>query len=119
LALIPSCDGEGLSVVIGREAKKQIREAEGKLPDYLIALSAAAAMHGLFMSSWTDAVKMIASSRRRSIAAGEHAAGLQEARSACSRNKSYLLQDDDGNVLGTIPCQQASTMRLSALSMRS
>jgi len=90
--------------VIGREAKKQIREAEGKLPDYLIAcVGGGSNAMGLFYEFMDDAVKMIGvEAGGRSIAAGEHAARFAGGSiGVLQGTKSYLLQDDDGNVLGT------------------
>lgn len=90
--------------VIGREAKKQIIKAEGKLPDYLIAcVGGGSNAMGLFYEFLNDNVKMIGvEAGGRGIETGEHAArfagGSMGVFQGC---KSYLLQDDDGNVLGT------------------
>ena len=90
--------------VIGREARKQILAAEGKLPDYLIAcVGGGSNAMGLFHEFMDDDVKMIGvEAGGRGIAAGEHAARFAGGSiGVLQGTKSYLLQDDDGNVLGT------------------
>jgi tryptophan synthase beta chain len=97
--------------VIGKEAKKQILDAEGRLPDYLIAcVGGGSNAIGLFYaflppdsSHITSNVKMIGvEAGGKGIEAGRHAArfagGSLGVLQGC---KSYLLQDNDGNVLGT------------------
>jgi tryptophan synthase beta chain len=90
--------------VIGREAKKQILDAEGRLPEYLIAcVGGGSNAMGLFHEFIHDAAKMIGvEAGGRSIAAGEHAARFAGGSvGVLQGTKSYLLQDNDGNVLGT------------------
>ena len=90
--------------VIGREARKQILAAEGKLPDYLIAcVGGGSNAMGLFHEFMDDTVKMVGvEAGGRGIAAGEHAARFAGGSiGVLQGTKSYLLQDDDGNVLGT------------------
>ncbi len=90
--------------VIGREARKQILAAEAKLPDYLIAcIGGGSNAIGLFHAFMDDEVKMIGvEAGGRGIAAGEHAARFAGGSiGVLQGTKSYLLQDDDGNVLGT------------------
>ncbi len=90
--------------VIGREAKKQIHDAEGKLPSYLIAcVGGGSNAMGLFHAFIDDNVPMIGvEAGGRGIAAGEHAARFAGGSvGVLQGTKSYLLQDDDGNVLGT------------------
>lgn len=90
--------------VIGIEAKKQILDAEGKLPDYLIAcVGGGSNAMGLFYAFLDEDTKMIGvEAGGKGIESGEHAArfagGSMGVFQGC---KSYLLQDDDGNVLGT------------------
>ncbi len=97
--------------VIGREAIKQIFNAEGRLPDYLIAcVGGGSNALGLFYEFLTPHashlmpdIQMIGvEAGGRGIATGEHAArfagGSLGVLQGC---KTYLLQDDDGNVLGT------------------
>jgi tryptophan synthase beta chain len=97
--------------VIGKEAKKQIIEAEGRLPDYLIAcVGGGSNSIGLFHeflagNSAHDAqhTKMIGvEAGGRGIETGEHAARFASGSIGVFQGcKSYLLQDEDGNVLGT------------------
>lgn len=90
--------------VIGKEARKQILAAEGKLPDYLIAcIGGGSNAMGLFNEFLKDDVKMTGvEAGGRGIESGEHAArfagGSLGVLQGC---KTYLLQDEDGNVLGT------------------
>jgi len=90
--------------VIGREAKRQILAAEGRLPDYLIAcVGGGSNAMGLFHEFLPDNVKMIGvEAGGRGITAGEHAARFAGGSiGVLQGTKSYLLQDADGNVLGT------------------
>ncbi len=90
--------------VIGKEARKQILGAEGRIPDYLIAcVGGGSNAMGLFYAFLDDGVKMVGvEAGGRGIESGEHAArfagGSLGVLQGC---KSYLLQDDDGNVLNT------------------
>ncbi len=90
--------------VIGREAKKQILKAEGRLPDYLIAcVGGGSNSIGLFHEFLDDPVKMIGvEAGGHGIPSGEHAARFAGGRVGVFQGtKSYLLQNKDGNVLGT------------------
>jgi tryptophan synthase beta chain len=90
--------------IIGREAKKQLLEAEGRLPDCLIAcVGGGSNAMGLFYEFLNDDVKMIGvEAGGKGIASGEHAARFAGGSIGVFQGcKSYLLQDDDGNVLGT------------------
>ncbi|MDA8106756.1 MAG: tryptophan synthase subunit beta [Nitrospiraceae bacterium] len=91
--------------VIGREAKKQVLDAEGRLPDYLIAcIGGGSNAMGLFHHFIDDGeVKMIGvEAGGRGIVPGEHAARFAGGSlGVLQGTKSYLLQDDDGNILGT------------------
>ncbi|MDP2156429.1 MAG: tryptophan synthase subunit beta [Nitrospirota bacterium] len=90
--------------VIGREARKQIIAAEGKLPDYLIAcVGGGSNAMGLFHEFINDDVKMIGvEAGGRGISLGEHAARFAGGSiGVLQGTKSYMLQDNDGNVLGT------------------
>lgn len=90
--------------VIGKEARKQILDAERRIPDYLIAcVGGGSNAMGLFYAFLDDGVKMVGvEAGGRGIESGEHAArfagGSLGVLQGC---KSYLLQDDDGNVLST------------------
>jgi tryptophan synthase beta chain len=91
--------------VIGREAKRQIMRAEGRLPDLLIACvgggSNALGLFNEFLGH--DAVGMTGvEAGGRGIESGEHAARFAGGSvGVLQGTKSYLLQDDNGNVLGT------------------
>jgi tryptophan synthase beta chain len=90
--------------VIGREAKRQILDAEGKLPDYLVAcVGGGSNAMGLFHEFMNDNIRMIGvEAGGRGIGTGEHAARFAGGSVGVFQGcKSYLLQDDDGNVLGT------------------
>ncbi len=97
--------------IIGKEAKKQILEAEGRLPDYLVACvgggSNAIGLFYAFLSSHdlrlTPNVKMIGvEAGGEGVETGKHAARFAGGSIGVFQGcKSYLLQDDDGNVLGT------------------
>ncbi len=91
--------------VIGKEAKKQLLEEEGRLPDFLIAcVGGGSNAMGLFNEFLGDeGVRMVGvEAGGRGIAGGEHAARFAGGSiGVLQGTKSYLLQDDDGNVLGT------------------
>jgi tryptophan synthase beta chain len=94
-----------LQSVIGKEAKKQILDEEGRLPDYLIAcIGGGSNAMGLFHQFIKDKdVNMIGvEAGGRGIVPGEHAARFAGGSVGILQGtKSYLLQDDDGNILGT------------------
>jgi tryptophan synthase beta chain len=90
--------------VIGVEARKQIVAVEGKLPDYLVAcVGGGSNAMGLFHAFLDDDIKMIGvEAGGRGIETGEHAARFAGGSIGVFQGcKSYLLQDDAGNVLGT------------------
>jgi tryptophan synthase beta chain len=90
--------------VIGREARRQVLRAEGRLPDCLIAcVGGGSNSIGLFHEFLKDGIEMVGvEAGGRGIASGEHAARFAGGSVGVFQGtKSYLLQDDDGNVLGT------------------
>ena len=90
--------------VIGKEAKKQIMDAERRIPDYLIAcVGGGSNAMGLFYEFLDSDTKMIGvEAGGKGIETGEHAARFAGGSLGVFQGcKSYLLQDDDGNVLGT------------------
>jgi tryptophan synthase beta chain len=91
--------------VIGREARRQVLRAEGRLPDCLIAcVGGGSNAIGLFSAFMKDArIEMVGvEAGGRGIESGEHAARFAGGSVGVFQGcKSYLLQDDDGNVLGT------------------
>ena len=89
--------------VIGREARAQILEAEGRLPDALVAcVGGGSNAIGLFHPFLDDAgVQHRSASRRRARAStpAEHAAALNGGRPGVLHgNMTYLLQDGDGQI---------------------
>ncbi|MEK7712869.1 MAG: tryptophan synthase subunit beta, partial [Nitrospirota bacterium] len=90
--------------IIGKEAKKQILQAEGRLPDYLVAcVGGGSNAMGLFHEFLGDDIKMIGvEAGGKGIETGEHAARFAGGSVGVFQGcKTYLLQDDDGNILGT------------------
>lgn len=90
--------------VIGRETRRQIIAAEGQLPDYLIAcVGGGSNALGLFHPFLNDSVEMIGvEAGGMGIATGNHAARFAGGSIGVFQGcKSYLLQDENGNVLGT------------------
>jgi len=86
--------------VIGREARQQILEKEGRLPDWLIAcVGGGSNSIGLFYPFLTDkSVRMVGvEAGGRGMTRGEHAATLCAGRPGVLHGSmSYVLQDDDG-----------------------
>jgi tryptophan synthase beta chain len=91
--------------VIGRETKRQILRAEGRLPDLLIAcVGGGSNAMGLFYAFLkNEDVKMVGvEAGGRGIRSGKHAARFAGGSVGVFQGcKSYLLQNSDGNVLGT------------------
>ena len=90
--------------IIGKEARKQILEKEGRLPDYLVAcVGGGSNAMGLFHPFYKGSVRFV----------GVEAAGLgmntrSHAASLCAGSigtlhgsMSYILQNDSGNILET------------------
>lgn len=91
--------------VIGREAREQILEKTGSLPDYLVAcVGGGSNAIGLFHPFLNDeSVKMIGvEAGGKSSNLGEHAARFNEAGGGrvgvLQGTKSYLLQDENGQI---------------------
>jgi tryptophan synthase beta chain len=90
--------------VIGKEARKQIRAAEGRLPDYLVAcVGGGSNAMGLFHAFMKDKAEMVGvEAGGEGTETGRHAARFAGGSLGVFQGcKSYLLQDEDGNVLGT------------------
>ena len=89
--------------VIGEEAKQQLHEAEGRLPDAAVAcIGGGSNAMGLFHPFLDDAsVRLIGvEAGGHGIATGEHAASLTGGRPGVLHgNRTYLLQDDDGQII--------------------
>jgi tryptophan synthase beta chain len=88
--------------VIGREARAQMLEAEGRLPDTLVAcIGGGSNAMGLFSAFLDDPeVAMVGvEAAGHGIASGEHCASLTAGRPGVLHgNRTYLLQDDDGQI---------------------
>ncbi len=87
--------------VIGIEAREQILEAEGKLPDALVAcIGGGSNSIGLFYPFLDDEVKMFGvEAAGKGLASGEHAASIDGGSVAVLHgNKTYFLQNDDGQI---------------------
>jgi tryptophan synthase beta chain len=94
--------------VIGEEARAQYLEAEGVLPDVLVAcVGGGSNAIGLFHPFLADPVEMVGvEAGGRSSRPGEHAARFLGEASGVAvgvlhGTRTYLLQDDAGNVLPT------------------
>ena len=90
--------------VIGKETKKQILRAEGRLPDCLVAcVGGGSNAMGLFNEFLSDNIRMIGvEAGGNGVESGQHAARFAGGSIGVLQGcKTYLLQDDDGNVLET------------------
>jgi len=89
--------------VIGDETRRQILEAEGRLPDVIIAcVGGGSNAAGMFYPFLDDAgVRLVgAEAAGRGIDTGEHAATLTKGRPGVFQGSySYVLQDEFGQVL--------------------
>ena len=88
--------------VIGREAREQITEKEGRLPDILVAcVGGGSNSIGLFHPFLNDDVRMIGvEAGGRGDTLGEHAARFMTGGNVgvLQGTKSYLLQDENGQI---------------------
>ncbi len=89
--------------IIGREAREQILEREGRLPDVLMAcIGGGSNAIGLFHPFINDeSVKLIGvEAAGHGIETGEHAAALNGGKPGILHgNRTYLLQTDDGQII--------------------
>ena len=89
--------------VIGNETREQMLEAEGRLPDSLVAcIGGGSNAIGLFHPFLDDAsVQMYGvEAAGHGIETGEHAASLTGGRPGVLHgNRTYLLQNDDGQII--------------------
>lgn len=88
--------------IVGKEAREQILEQAGRLPDYLVAcVGGGSNAIGLFHAFLDDAVKMIGvEPSGKSFKPGEHAATLTLGKPGAIHGMfTYLLQDDQGQPL--------------------
>lgn len=88
--------------VIGEEAKRQIMEAEGRLPDELVAcVGGGSNCIGLFYDFLDDAdVRLVGvEAGGHGIKPGQHAARFEGGRvGVLQGSKTYILQDPDGQI---------------------
>ncbi len=92
--------------VIGEEARRQALEQAGRLPDVLVAcVGGGSNALGLFAAFFADPVEMVGvEAGGRSSRPGDHAArflGEGAGVGVLHGTRTYLLQDDAGNVLPT------------------
>ncbi|MEZ5550450.1 MAG: tryptophan synthase subunit beta [Pseudomonadales bacterium] len=91
--------------VIGTEARAQCLEAEGRLPDVLVAcVGGGSNAIGLFYPFIDDAsVRMVGvEAGGDGIETGRHAAPLNAGRiGVLHGNRTYLMEDDDGQIIET------------------
>lgn len=89
--------------VIGKELRTQMQEAEGRLPDSLVAsIGGGSNAMGLFYPFLDDtSVKMIGvEAAGHGLDSGEHAASLLRGKPGVLHgSRTYLLQDDDGQII--------------------
>jgi len=91
--------------IIGKEAREQILEKEGRLPDVLVAcVGGGSNAIGLFHAFLNDDVRMIGvEAGGRGNTLGDHAARFMAAGNVgvLQGTKSYLLQDTNGQIAAT------------------
>ncbi len=87
--------------VIGKEAKEQILEATGRLPDALVAcIGGGSNSIGLFHPFIDDDVKMYGvEAAGKGLNSGEHSSSINAGSVAVLHgNKTYFLQNEDGQI---------------------
>ena len=87
--------------VIGQEARSQIQEAEGRLPDTLVAcIGGGSNAMGLFHPFLDDPVSIVGvEAGGYGLDTGKHAASLTGGRPGVLHgNRTYLLQNEDGQI---------------------
>ncbi|WP_294946803.1 tryptophan synthase subunit beta [Sulfurivirga sp.] len=91
--------------VIGREARQQILEKTGRLPDALVAcVGGGSNAIGLFYEFLPDEEVALygVEAAGHGLETGQHAAPLCAGRPGVLHgNRTYLMQDDNGQILGT------------------
>ncbi len=90
--------------VIGREARAQMLEAVGRLPDAVVAcVGGGSNAIGIFAPFYDDPVALIGvEAAGRGLKTGAHAASIVGGRPGVLHGaRSYLLQDADGQILET------------------
>jgi tryptophan synthase beta chain len=93
----------GFQAVIGQETREQMMEKEGRLPDVLVAaVGGGSNAMGLFHPFLDDPdVRIVAvEAAGRGVETGLHAAAMTAGKPGVLHgSRSYLLQDDDGQVV--------------------
>ena len=90
--------------VIGREARAQMLQATGRLPNAVVAcVGGGSNAIGIFAPFYDDAVRLIGvEAAGRGLTSGAHAASISGGRPGVLHGSfSYLLQDGDGQVQAT------------------
>ena len=91
--------------VIGREARRQIQEQAGELPDAIVAcVGGGSNAIGLFWEFLNDeSVKIYGvEAAGRGLDGNEHAAPLTKGRPGVLHgNRTYIMADEDGQIMGT------------------
>lgn len=89
--------------VIGQEARKQIRQREGRLPDYLVAcVGGGSNAMGLFTAFLTDAGVRMVGVEAGGLGEQQHAASIHGGQvGVLHGSKSYVLQDETGQIRPT------------------
>ena len=90
--------------VIGREARAQMLDATGRLPDAVVAcVGGGSNAIGIFAPFYDDPVRLIGvEAAGRGLTSGAHAASISGGRPGVLHGSfSYLLQDGDGQVMAT------------------
>ncbi|HVH65134.1 MAG TPA: tryptophan synthase subunit beta [Candidatus Acidoferrum sp.] len=90
--------------VIGREARAQMMSETGRLPDVVVAcVGGGSNAIGIFVPFYDDPVRLIGvEAAGRGLSSGAHAASIGGGRPGVLHGSfSYLLQDDDGQVMAT------------------
>jgi tryptophan synthase beta chain len=93
------------NAVVGREARAQVQEQYGRLPDAVVAcVGGGSNAIGIFHPFLADASVALwgAEAAGEGIASGHHAASLSAGRPGVLHgNRTYLLCDDDGQIIET------------------
>ncbi len=90
--------------VIGHEARAQMLEAAGRLPDAVVAcVGGGSNAIGIFAAFYDDPVQLIGvEAAGRGLKTGAHAASIVGGRPGILHGSlSYVLQDDDGQIMET------------------
>jgi tryptophan synthase beta chain len=109
--------------IIGKETKQQIMAAEGRLPDTIIAaIGGGSNAMGLFYPFLDDTevgIIGVEAGGKGVNAKMEHCASLTGGRPGVLHgNRTYLLQDEDGQILEGTRSRPGSTIPASGRSMR-